>query len=187
MMTFNLSGPSKITDARWIKAGRASWSWWSDHNSPRNFESLKSFIDLAAIMGWEYSLVDANWDLMKGGNIQELVKYADSKHVGILLWYNSGGSHNIVTERPRDLMADSVIRRAEFKKLHEWGIKGVKVDFWQSDKQVRIQHYLSLLKDAAEEKILVDFHGCTVPRGWGSNLAKLNEHGSRERCRGILF
>lgn len=173
MMIFNLSPPSKTYDFKWVKPGRASWSWWSDHDSPRNFQSLKSFIDLAATLGWEYSLVDANWDLMKGGNIQELVKYAKTKNIGVLMWYNSGGSHNVVTERPRDLMADSAIRRIEFKKLHEWGVKGVKVDFWQSDKQVRIQHYLSLLKDATKEHILVNFHGCTVPRGWARTWPNL--------------
>jgi alpha-glucosidase len=166
MLIFNLSPSCRIKDSTWIKPGRASWSWWSDHDSPRNYQSLKLFVDLAADMGWEYSLVDANWDLMKGGTIRDLVKYAKSKGVGILMWYNSGGSHNVVTERPRDLMADPAIRKAEFKKLHEWGVKGVKVDFWQSDKQVRIQQYLSLLQDAANEHILVDFHGCTIPRGW---------------------
>ncbi len=181
MMIFSLSDPSKIADASWIKPGRASWGWWSDHESGKNFKSLKSFVDLAVTMGWEYSLVDANWDLMTGGTIKDLVKYANSKNIGLLLWYNSGGSHNIVTERPRDLMADPVIRKAEFKKLHEWGVKGVKVDFWQSDKQVRIEHYLALLKDAADEHILVNFHGCTVPRGWARTWPNLM---SMEAVRG---
>lgn len=50
--------------------------------------------------------------------------------------------------------------------LREWGVKGVKVDFWQSDKQDRITQYLDLLRDAAEFKLMVDPHGCTLPRGW---------------------
>jgi len=173
MMIFNLSNPSKISDVSWIKPGRASWGWWSDHESGKNLKTLKSFVDLAVTMGWEYSLVDANWDLMTGGTVQDLVKYANSKNIGLLLWYNSGGSHNLVTERPRDLMAESAVRKAEFKKLHEWGVKGVKVDFWQSDKQVRIDQYLALLKDAADEHILVNFHGCTVPRGWARTWPNL--------------
>lgn len=168
-----LNPPSVIADPSWIKPGRASWSWWSDPASPRNFNSLKSFIDLAAEMGWEYSLVDANWDLMEGGNIEQLVKYAHTKNVGILMWYNSGGAHNKVTERPRDIMVDPAKRKEEFKKLAGWGVKGVKVDFFQSDKQGIIRQYFDILKDAADNKILVNFHGCTLPRGWNRTWPNL--------------
>ena len=37
---------------------------------------------------------------------------------------------------------------------------------FQSDKQNMVQHYLGILSDAADAKIMVNFHGCTVPRGW---------------------
>ena len=56
----------------------------------------------------------------------------------LLLWYNSGGPHNVVTEQPRDRMHLRDVRRKEFAMLRDWGVKGVKVDFWQSDKQDRI-------------------------------------------------
>ncbi|HEX2395169.1 MAG TPA: glycoside hydrolase family 97 N-terminal domain-containing protein, partial [Bacteroidales bacterium] len=56
--------PEPQMNADWVKPGRASWSWWSEPTSPRNFNALKRYVDLAAAMGWEYSLVDANWDLM---------------------------------------------------------------------------------------------------------------------------
>jgi len=71
----------------------------------------------------------------------------------MLLWYNSGGPHNDVTEQPRDRMHLRDARRREFAQLQQWGIKGVKVDFWQSDKQDRIQQYLDLLRDAALSEI----------------------------------
>jgi alpha-glucosidase len=29
-----------------------------------------------------------------------------------------------------------------------------------------VQQYLDVLRDAAEYHQLVNFHGCTVPRGW---------------------
>jgi len=172
-LVLKLNPPSVITDVSWIKPGRASWSWWSDAASPRNFASLKKFVDLAAEMGWEYSLVDANWDLMEGGNIEQLVKYANSRNIGILMWYNSGGAHNSVTERPRDIMSDPVKRKEEFKKLAAWGVKGVKVDFFQSDKQRIIKQYFDILKDAADNHILVNFHGCTLPRGWNRTWPNL--------------
>ena len=50
--------------------------------------------------------------------------------------------------------------------LHEWGVKGIKVDFFQSDKQDVIGLYQGLLRDAADQQIMLDFHGCTLPRGW---------------------
>jgi hypothetical protein len=168
-----LNPESQIEDGSWIVPGRASWSWWSDWPSPKNFNSLKKFVDLSVEMGWEYTLVDANWDLMTGGNIEELVKYANTKNVGVLMWYNSGGAHNDVTERPRDIMDNPELRKAEFKKLASWGVKGVKIDFFQSDKPQIIKQYFDILKDAADNKIMVNFHGCTMPRGWNRTWPNL--------------
>jgi alpha-glucosidase len=165
--------PETLMDMSWVTPGRASWSWWSEPASPRNFNALKRYIDLAAEMGWEYSLVDANWDLMKGGNVEQLIRYANTKNIGILLWYNSGGPHNIVTERPRDIMNDPIRRKEEFKRISSLGVKGVKVDFFQSDKPDMMKLYLDILKDAADNKIMVNFHGCTLPRGWNRTWPNL--------------
>jgi alpha-glucosidase len=169
----DLSRPSAVADTSWIQPGRVSWSWWSDSDSPRNEAALAAFIDLAAEMGWEYSLVDANWNLMDPAALQRVLAHAREKHVGVLLWYNSGGPHNSVTEQPRDLMHLRDVRRREFATLRDWGVKGVKVDFWQSDKQDRMAQYIDLLRDAAEFHLLVDFHGCTLPRGWSRTYPHL--------------
>ena len=69
-------------------------------------------------------------------------------------------------EQPRDRMHDPEVRRAEFAKLAAWGVAGVKVDFFHSDKQAGIQLYWDILADAAEHRIMVNLHGCTIPRGW---------------------
>jgi alpha-glucosidase len=163
----DLSEASKISDESWIKPGLASWSWWADPDSPKNYKSMIGFIDFASEWGIPYFLVDANWNMMTGGgNIEQLIEYANKKNVGIWLWYNSGGPHNTVTEAPRDIMFDADSRKAEFEKIHNWGVKGVKVDFFQSDKQHIIQQYMDILKDAADNQVMVNFHGCTLPRGW---------------------
>ena len=169
----HLSLHALFTDTDWVKPGRVSWSWWSDSDSPRDPEKLKSFVDLAAEMSWEYSLVDANWNLMPRNTIPDLVQYAAKKNVGILLWYNSGGPHNIVTEAPRDRMFHREIRRKEFQWLRQIGVKGVKVDFFQSDKQDVISLYQDILQDAADFQIMVNFHGCTLPRGWSRTYPHL--------------
>ncbi|MCM5663291.1 glycoside hydrolase family 97 protein [Galbibacter mesophilus] len=169
----NVSEESQLEDTSWILPGRASWSWLADHDSPQDFDKLKDYVDLAAEMNWEYSLVDANWNKMNGGTLQELVSYANSKNIGLLAWYNSGGPHNVVTEEPRDRMHIKETRRAEFKKLQDWGIKGVKIDFFQSDKQTILDLYPEILKDASDFEILVNFHGASIPRGWARTYPNL--------------
>ena len=163
----DLAEPNRLDNISWIKPGRASWSWWGDHESPFDYQKLKDYVDFAAEMGWEYSLVDAGWHEMNSGNIEQLVEYANSKNVGILLWYNSGGPHTRVMDAgPRDRMYDPEVRKAEFKKISQWGVKGAKVDFFQSEKQDIMKLYLDIARDAAENNIVLNTHGCTVPRGW---------------------
>ncbi len=162
----HLATPSVVKEISWIKPGRASWSWWSDHDSPQDYNELIPFIDLAADMGWEHSLVDANWNIMKNGDLEKVIEYAGRKDIGILVWYNSGGPHNTVGEQLRDAMHTSKRRREEFEKLHNWGVKGVKVDFFQSDKPHIIKQYHDILRDAEDYQIMCNFHGSTIPRGW---------------------
>jgi alpha-glucosidase len=169
----DVAPPSKIGPAPWVKPGRAAWSWWSMSDSPKHAEQLNAFTDLAAEMGWEYALVDANWNVMESGTIQDVLAHAKQKNVGLLFWYNSGGPHNDVTEAPRDRMSTHEQRVKEFAQLKAWGVKGVKVDFWQSDKQDRITQYRDLLKDAADFQLMVDFHGSTIPRGWQREFPNL--------------
>lgn len=173
-MVTDLADPQMAGNFDWVKPGRSSWSWWGEHDSPKDFKRLKAYIDFAKSLGWEYSLIDANWDLMvNGGDIKALCDYAKSQGVGLLFWYNSGGPHNNVTERPRDIMCDATKRKEEFKKIAAWGVKGIKVDFFQSDKQNIIQLYTDILKDAAAAQIMVNFHGCTLPRGWNRTYPNL--------------
>lgn len=166
-LVFHLAEPCAIEDTSWIQPGPATWSWLHDKSSQTDYDRLIPFIDLAADLGWPYSLVDADWHLMKNGNILEANSYAKSKGVGLTLWYNSGGQHNLVKPiGPADRMHDPVARKAEMKWMQEHGFKGIKVDFMQSDKQGLIQLYIDILRDAAEHELMVDFHGCTLPRGW---------------------
>ncbi len=169
----DLSPPSRVVDTSWVRPGRASWSWWSESDSPKHAEALDRFVDLAAEMGWEYSLVDANWNLMETGRIEDVLAHAREKGVGLLFWYNSGGPHNDVTEAPRDRMHLRDVGRAEMARLKGWGVRGVKVDFWHSDKQDRIRQYREVLADAADFSLMVNVHGCTIPRGWSREFPNL--------------
>jgi hypothetical protein len=110
---------------------------------------------------------------MLTGNIAGVLAHSRTKNVTPLLWYNSGGPHNDVTEGPRDRMHTRQVRRAEFAQLQRWGVKGIKVDFWQSDKPDRIRQYRELMQDAADFRIMVNFHGSTIPRGWSREFPHL--------------
>ena len=165
-LVYHVSTPNVLSDISWIKPGRSGWSWWSESESPTDYNRLKEFVDFTAEMGWEYFLVDAYWTEMEGGTAKELTEYANSIGVDIALWYNSGGPHTAVEGDPRDLMHISEIRRKEFQKISEWGVKGVKVDFFNSDKPCILSQYHGILSDAADFNIMVNVHGSTIPKGW---------------------
>ena len=46
------------------------------------------------------------------------------------------------------------------------GVKGIKVDFFGADSIGMINYYLDILETAAKHKLMVNFHGATIPRGW---------------------
>jgi alpha-glucosidase len=162
----DLCPASKIKDTSWIKPGRASWSWWSNGGTPRDFDVQKKYIDFNAEMGWEYVLIDAGWPKMENGNMEDLVKYANGKGVGIFLWYHSGMGREKDTLSMANLMAFPDERKKELERIKQWGVKGIKVDFFDSDKQPVIKRYFDIMTDAAAYKIMVNFHGSTLPRGW---------------------
>jgi alpha-glucosidase len=161
----NLNEPCRLDNTGWIKPGRASWSWWSDGGSPRDFKKQMDYVDFTARMGWEYMLIDAGWPEMKGGSVEDVVKYANNRNVGVWLWYHSGAGIQKDTVNVRNVMSIPTARRAEFTRLRSWGVKGVKVDFFDTDKQNVVKLYKEILEDAAASQIMVNFHGASLPRG----------------------
>jgi len=162
----DISAPSTVEDPSWISPGRAAWSWFSQETGTPELQS--EYVDFAAEYGWDYVLIDAKWDQWDDAEqqVRDLVAQAATAGVKLLLWYNSGGPH---TPSPLETPLNKMIepdRRDEMEKIASWGIAGVKVDFFNSDKQDRINQYLGILRDAADFELLVNFHGSTVPRGW---------------------
>ncbi|WP_281233074.1 glycoside hydrolase family 97 protein [Flavobacterium gelatinilyticum] len=156
-----------VKSAKVFETGRASWSWivWQDESC--NYNDQKTFIDLAADLKCEFILIDALWDVQIGKEkLAELVQYAKSKNVGVLLWYNSNGNWNNAPQGPKNRMNTPEARREEMKWLQQIGVKGLKIDFFGGDKQVTMQLYHDILTDAAEFGLNINFHGTTLPRGW---------------------
>ena len=153
----HLAAPSRVADTSWVRAGRASWSWWAIHPSARDFQIQKDYVDLAVEMGWEYILVDASWPEMgNGGTIEDLIAYAGSKDIAVLLWYHQA----------RHPMTNRQTRETEFKRIRDIGAVGIKVDFFKGDSQHMLRRYQDMLEEAAAHRLMVNFHGSTLPRGW---------------------
>lgn len=163
----DLATPQKYDVSSWLEPGTASWSWVILKDDSTVFGCQKRYIDFAAAMNWRYCLIDAFWDKQIGyEKIKELADYAKTKNVKILLWYNSAGDWNTTTLSPRDKMLTRESRSAEFQKLKDIGIGGIKVDFFGGDGQSMMKYSIDILKDASKYNLAVNFHGCTFPRGW---------------------
>jgi alpha-glucosidase len=170
----DVATPSLVKNTDWIKPGLVSWNYWSSNHGTKDYQVVCEFADLAARMGWTYTLLDWEWDKMEnGGNLEDAVQYIHSKGIKPLIWYNSGGNHTWVDATPKDRMLTHENRIEEFAKLQKMGFAGVKIDFFESEKQDMLKYYLDILEDAATYKMLVYFHGCLVPRGWARTYPHL--------------
>ncbi|MDB6077820.1 MAG: glycoside hydrolase [Akkermansiaceae bacterium] len=147
----DLAPPSEVANSSWIKSGRASWSWWAYPDGHDTTERYTDFIHAASKNGWEYSLLDAGW---WKADMKALAETAKKDKVELLVWTHSG---------------DFIKPDARTRKLDEiasYGATGVKIDFWCSDRQETLAAMADTLKEAAAKHLTVNFHGCTLPRGW---------------------
>jgi len=148
----DLAEPSRVADTSWIKPGAAAWSWWFDGGGTvNNLPRQQQYVDLAARNGWEYSVLDSGWS---APTIPPMVAYAQPRNVGIWIWIRW---QQIDAQSERDRL---------FAQYRDWGVVGMKIDFPESDGQDRMRWYESVLTDAARYHLMVNFHGCTIPRGW---------------------
>lgn len=157
----------RFTSEHKYKYGRGTWSWimWQDGSA--NYDDQVTYIDLAASLGYEHILIDAWWDKNIGREkMTELVNYAKSKNVDVMLWYSSSGYWNDIEQSPTGIMDNPIARKREMKWMQEIGVKGIKVDFFGGDKQETMRLYEAILSDADDYGLTVIFHGCTLPRGW---------------------
>lgn len=188
MLGVDLASPAKVlakAEQSKIVPGKAAWSWPLLGDGKTVYDVQKQFIDYAAEMTWRYCLIDALWDQQIGyENVKELAEYAATKDVKLLLWYNSRGDWNDAPQTPRDRMLTRESRREEFERLVAMGIAGVKIDFFGGDGQSQIEYYLDILEDAAPYGLLINFHGCTLPRGWQRTYPHLM---TMEAIKGLEF
>ncbi|HWS01598.1 MAG TPA: glycoside hydrolase family 97 catalytic domain-containing protein, partial [Prolixibacteraceae bacterium] len=161
----NLNDPCAIKDPSWIKPGMCAWDHWWHGEVKMEMPVVKQYIDLASGMGWPYMLVDWQWygkfnsleaDITKWApqiSMPEIIEYAKSKNVKIIVWLYSS-----------DVNRNSAYKSA-FPLYKKWGVAGVKIDFMDRDDQQMVNWYHDIIQCAAENQLLVDFHGAYKPDG----------------------
>ncbi len=152
----------------WIKPGRAVWRYLDGGGS--SIEEMKEFSRLAGQLGFEYHVLEGFWSRWSDEQIKEVVDYSKKQGVGLWFWQHS------------NQLRTTEAREEFFKKLHDWGVAGAKIDFLDHEAKEIIDHYEALTETAAKYQIMVNFHGANKPTGrartWPNELV-------REAVRGM--
>ncbi|WP_404309543.1 glycoside hydrolase family 97 protein [Neorhodopirellula lusitana] len=165
---------SLFSDSSYIKPGRCVWSWETlGLGSP---ETQRHFIDLAAQMEFEYSLVDDGWKDWESPwrTIKSLCDHGKEKNVGVWVWVHS---KDIL-----DSANDYALMQSFFDRVIESGAVGVKIDFMNGESKDLIDFEIVALRLAAQRELMINFHGCHASTGesqtWPNEM-------TREGIRGI--
>lgn len=154
--------PATAINTDWIRPGVAGWYWGGSDGNKNDIqneyggllEGEQAHADLSAEMGWPYYLIDGGWN---ASWIPSLVNHASDNGVECLLWQTAK------LNTSQDFSNANM--ETTLKKWKNWGIKGVKVDFFEDDSKETMTRMENLLKTAAKLEMLVNFHGCTRPSG----------------------
>ena len=132
-----------------------------DFEAGINFDTYKYYIDFAAKNNIEYVVLDEGWYESKKGDIMnpipeirlpELIQYANSKGVDIVLWT----VFNVLDEHLDEAMA----------KYKSMGVKGFKIDFLDRDDQETVELAYRIAEAALKYQMVLDYHGYYKPTGW---------------------
>lgn len=164
---------SLFAQTDYIQPGRSVWSWITRDEHYMEPASEKQFIDAAAELQFEYTLLDEGWEtqwLRKWEQLQELCAYAAQRKVKVWVWKHS-----------KDIR-DTLQRNGFLDSVHRAGAVGIKTDFMNSEAKDLIDFEIGLLEASARRKLMVNFHGCHAPTGESTTYP--NEL-TREGIRGM--
>jgi alpha-glucosidase len=163
-----------FADSRYIQPGRSVWSWMSMRLG--TIQDQIDFVDQAAELGFEYSLIDDGWKdwLNPWQTVAAIAARGENKGVKVWVWVDSKDISD-----PKD---DYQQMRAYLDKVKAAGVCGVKTDFMNSEAKIWIDFEIRFLQRSAERQLLVNFHGCHASTGEARTYP--NEL-TREGIRGI--
>jgi alpha-glucosidase len=135
----------------WVKPGRAVWSYLDGGN--RTLEGMKEFSKLAGELGFEYNLLEGFWSKWPENQLKELVDYSRKRGVQIIVWKSRGE------------LGDMKRLREFFEICRRTGVAGAKIDFFDHENKEVVDLYEMILREAAQYKLIIDFHGANKPTG----------------------
>jgi len=136
----------------WVKPGRAVWKYL-DGGGDGTLTVAKQFSKLAGELGFEYNILENFWSKWPDDSLKSLVDYSGKLGVGIIVWKHSKELH------------DRQTRLDFFSRLHDMGIAGIKIDFFDHEAKEVIDLYESIAREAAAQKLVLIFHGANKPTG----------------------
>jgi alpha-glucosidase len=162
VMVENLNPPSTVTDLSWIKPGVAVFPWWGNYMANSYIDTLKRYVDMAAEMHWKWIEFDVSlvgsplrtsklWETTTW--LPEFTAYANSKGIDVYGWDEI------------NVLKTSEGREHVYGRYLDLGIKGIKIDYIDSDKQYAMCFRRDAMHDALSKKMMVSFHGETMPHG----------------------
>lgn len=166
--------PRFFADISYIKPGRCVWRFLTQHTGTPAEET--QYVDFAAELGFEYSLVDEGWEKWPNpwADVAKLAAYGRAHRVGIFIWKNSKDLF--------DPSGDRTALRDFLDHAHAAGVAGVKIDYLNGETKALVDYEVAALTLAAERRLMVDFHGIFKPTGEARTYP--NEI-SREGIRGL--
>jgi alpha-glucosidase len=162
----------------WIKPGRAVWKYLD--GGANTFDEMRNFTRWAGDLGFEHHVIEGFWRRWSEDQLKELVAFGKERGVGLWLWRHSKE------------LREPEARRAFFKNCQDAGVVGVKLDFFDHEGKEIVDLYQTLLRETAEHKLLVNFHGANKPTGesrtWPNELIREGVRGMessrlKERAR----
>ncbi len=182
----------------WVDPDITCWSWIVYRaNDQKNFAIHKAYLDKCAEMGWKYLLLDGSWsadyvvqadkptDNSSTGSFEQdgittegvppdwdkFVEYANEKGIKLIVW---GDAIRTFANADYNVLCDTL------DKWKAMGVSGVKLDFWDGERQIRdghqipvhrcedsgnIEWYETVYQECAKRQLLVNCHGCNKPTG----------------------
>jgi alpha-glucosidase len=164
-------------NTEWCKGGRAVWRYTD--GGENSLEGIRTFSKLASQLGFEYQVVEGLWHGWSDDQLRSVVDESKQEGVRLIVWEHSKNLHT------------PEARHAFFKRLHDFGLAGAKIDFFDHEHKETIDIYQSLLREAAENHLVLDFHGANKPTGesrtWPNELTREAIRGMESRITARAF
>lgn len=157
----------------WVEPGVVAWNWliysngYGEKKPQNDFVLQREYVDLAAEMGWKYTILDGGWNSnLNVDTFTDFVQYAHDKGIKVIVWCNA--------------LTDFGNGKAEAlrSKLDIWksyGVDGIKIDFFdgqnafnpthQGEDIETIKWYETIYQETAKRQMVVSVHGSNKPTG----------------------